>query len=340
MTTSVVTGGVGFVGQHLVEGLRARGDSVRVLDIADESPFGDDVDYRRVDITDADAVDAALEGADVVFHNASLVHTAQNRIAQVWAVNRDGAQHVIDGCKHQGVKRLVYISSGSVVYDGKDIRDGDESMPYATTSQAPYADSKIEAEKLTLAANGSGEEGGLLTCAIRPHVIFGPGDARFMPAVLRNAKAGRLKFQVGRGEWLSDYTYISNLVDALLLADEKLVPGSAVAGSAYFITNGEPMPFWGFVKDVLARLSFPPIRYKVPHQLVYGIAAVKESVDTLRGGKLNSEDGLTRFAIRYMCTHHYFDITKARRELGYDPKVSMSEGIEKTCAHLEAVGAV
>jgi len=337
MTTSVVTGGVGFVGQHLVEALLARGDTVRVLDIADESPFGDDVDYRRVDITDAQAVDAALLGADVVFHNASLVHTSHNRIPEVWAVNRDGAQHVIDGCKHHGVKRLIYVSSGSVVYNGKDILDGNESLPYASTSQAPYAESKIEAEKLTLAANG---QGGLLTCAIRPHVIFGPGDGRFMPAVLRNAKAGRLKVQVGRREWLSDYTYISNLVDALLLADEKLVPDSPVAGSAYFITNGEPMPFWGFVKEVLARLSFPPIKYRAPHQLVYGIAAIKEGIDTLRGGKLNAEDGLSRFAIRYMCTHHYFDITKARQELGYEPKVSMSEGIEKTCAHLEAVGAV
>ena len=337
MTTSVVTGGVGFVGKHLVEALRARGDTVRVLDIVETSPFAADVDYRRVDITNASEVNAALEGADVVFHNASLVHTSKNRIAEVWAVNRDGARHVIDGCREQGVTKLIYVSSGSVVYDGKDIEAGDESMPYATTSQAPYADSKIEAEKLTLAASG---EGGLLTCAIRPHVIFGPGDGRFMPAVLRNAKAGRLKVQVGRGTWLSDYTYISNLIDAMLLADEKLVPGSPVAGSAYFITNGEPMPFWDFVKQVLARLSFPPIRYRAPHQLVYGIAAIKEGIDTLRGGTLNAENGLSRFAVRYMCTHHYFDINKARRELGYDPKVSMQEGIEKTCAHLEAVGAV
>jgi len=335
MTVSVVTGGLGFVGRHLVDALKARGDDVRVLDLADSGPEG--VDYRRVDITDAAAVDGALEGADVVFHNASMVHTSNNRVDEVWAVNRDGARHVVDACRKHGVGRLVYVSSGSVVYDGRDIENGDESLPYAASSQAPYADSKIEAERLTLAANG---EGGLRTCALRPHVVYGPGDGRFLPALLRQAKGGRLRFQVGRGTWLSDYTYVSNLIDALLLADEKLAAGAPVGGKAYFITNGEPMPFWDFVKLVLARLDFPPIAFKVPHQIVYGIAAVKETVDSMRGGTFTPENGLSRFAVRYMCTHHYFSIESARRDLGYDPGVSTAEGIEKTCSHLEAIGEV
>jgi sterol-4alpha-carboxylate 3-dehydrogenase (decarboxylating) len=171
-------------------------------------------------------------------------------------------------------------------------------------------------------------------------VIFGPHDARFLPALLAHGKAGRLRYQVGRGEWLSDYTYVSNLVDALLAADEKLTLDAPCAGEAYFITNGEPMPFWDFVKKVLARLGLPPIRAKVPHQLVYAIAAVKEGFDTLRGGTISPEDGLTRFAIRYMCTHHYFSIEKARRDLGYDPQVSVDEGIERTCRFLVDSGAV
>jgi len=234
----------------------------------------------------------------------------------------------------------VYISSGSVVYEGRDIENGDESLPYSSVSQAPYADSKIAAEKYVLAENG---KGGMATTALRPHVVFGPGDRRFMPALLKQAKSGRLRVQVGRGVWLSDYTYVSNLIDAVILADEALAndgAGSVAAGQAYFITNGEPMPFWDFVRKVVARLGFPPIKYRAPKSLVYAIAAVKEGIDTLKGGTLNAEDGLTRFAIRYMCTHHYFSIEKARRDLGYNPSVSVDEGIERTCQHLEAIGAV
>lgn len=332
---SIVTGGGGFVGRHLVAALLERGDRVRVLDVAE--PATSNAEFVRTDITDPTAVRKAVEGADVVFHNASLVHTKQNKADVVWAVNHQGTRHVIDACQANGVPKLVYVSSGSVVYEGEDIEDGDESLPYATKNLAPYAQSKVEAEKLVLAKNG---EGGVATTALRPHVVFGPHDSRFLPALLKHAKSGRLRYQVGRRTWLSDYTYVQNLVDALLLADERLALDSAVAGNAYFITNGEPMPFWEFVRRVLARLDLPPLRGRIPHQIVYAIAAIKESIDTLRGGTISPEDGLTRFAIRYMCTHHYFSIERARRDLGYEPRVSIDEGIELTCAHLEATGAV
>lgn len=332
--TSVVTGGSGFVGRHLVAALHARGDRVRNADLR-ALPDAPGV-FLRTDITDPASVRAAIEGADVVFHNASAVHTRQGHVELVRKVNVDGTRHVIDACRAAGVRRLVYVSSGSVVYEGRDIENGDESLPYPTASQAPYADSKIEAEKLVLAAN----DPQLATIALRPHVVFGPHDGRFLPALIAHAKSGRLRVQVGRGTWLSDYTYVDNLVDALLLAADRLAPASAISGKAYFITNGEPMPFWDFVRRVIDRLRLPPIRYAVPHQLVYGIAAMKEAFETLRGGEVMPEDGLTRFAIRYMCTHHYFSIERARRELGYVPRVSVAEGIERTCAHLEATGAL
>jgi sterol-4alpha-carboxylate 3-dehydrogenase (decarboxylating) len=339
MTVSLVTGGCGFLGAAIARGLQARGDRVVVVDVAPECPL-EGVEYRRVDITDREAVIEACRGVETIIHNASIVHTKWNKEDVVWAVNLGGTENMLDGARAQGAKRFVYISSGSVVYEGRDIENGDESLPYASISQAPYADSKIQAEKLVLEQNGLG---GVATCALRPHVVFGPGDQRFLPALLSNAKAGRLRAQIGRGVWLSDYTYVTNLVDAVLLADEALSRDgldSVAAGSAYFITNGEPMPFWDFVRKVAARLGFPPIKYTVPKSLMYGIAAIKEGYDTLRGGTLNAEDGLTRFAIRYMCTHHYFSIEKARRELGYDPAVSVDEGIELTCSHLESIGAV
>lgn len=337
MTVSLVTGGSGFVGAALVSALKARGDDVIVLDLGPSCPVAG-VDYRRVDVTDAAAVTAACKGADVIFHNASLVHTKQNRQDLIWAVNLDGTKNMLRAAQENRVPRFIYVSSGSVVYEGKDIEDGDENLPYSSISQAPYADSKIAAEKEVLSQNG---REGVATCALRPHVIFGPGDQRFLPAVLKQARAGRLRVQVGRGSWLSDYTYVGNLIDALLLADDALAKDgldSVAAGQPYFITNGEPMPFWDFVRKVLARLGFPPIRFRVPKSVVYPIAALKEGIDTLKGGTLNTEDGLTRFAIRFMCTHHYFSIEKARRELGYQPAITVDEGIERTCQHLEANG--
>jgi nucleoside-diphosphate-sugar epimerase len=339
MTVSLVTGGCGFVGAAIARALKARGDEVIVLDLAPECPV-EGVDYRRIDITDKAAVTEACRGVDTVIHNASIVHTKQNKQAVIWAVNLGGTENMLAAAQHNGVPRFIYISSGSVVYEGKDIENGDESLPYSSVSQAPYADSKIAAEKLVIAENA---KHGMATCALRPHVVFGPGDNRFMPTLLEKGRNGQLRVQIGRGVWLSDYTYVSNMTDAVLLADQALAKdglSSVAAGQAYFITNGEPMPFWDFIRKVAARLGFPPVKYTAPKWLAYAIAAVKEGIDTLKGGTLNAEDGLTRFAIRYMCTHHYFSIEKARRDLGYNPSVSVEEGIERTCQHLESIGAV
>lgn len=334
---TAVTGASGFVGIHLVNGLVERGDDVVALDVA-RSGTRKDVRYVQCDITDFEATKKALEGVDVVFHNASVVHTKQNLNDRVWAVNLGGSRNILRACRELGVKRLIYVSSASAVYEGRDIENGDETMPYSRVSQAPYADSKIAAEKELLAANG---KDGVLTCAIRPHVIFGPDDNRLVPNLVRRAKEGTLRFSVGRNRRkLSDFTYVSNLVDALLAADAKLVPGSPTAGQAYFVTNGEPMGFFDFVDTFLGEMGYPPIKVSIPYPVAYGAAAVAEGLDTLRGGTLGQEDGMTRFAIKYLCTHHYFSIARAKRELGYDPKVSVAQGIRKTVEHLRESGQI
>lgn len=328
---ALVTGGCGFVGRHLVNALAERGDKVTVIDIGAKA-FRPDVHFIDADIRNAKAVAAACAGVDVVYHNASVVHTKQNQQQTVWDINLKGSEHVLAGCREHHVPKLVYVSSASVVYDGGDIENGDESLPYPTTSQAPYADSKIAAEKLILHANG---KDGLSTVSIRPHVVYGPGDSRFLPAVLARAEAGKLKFKVGKGDKLSDFTYVSNLVDALLSAADKLQPGSLIAGQAYFITNGEPNTFFGFANMILQELGYPPVTRSVPEWLAYAAATIAETIDTLKGGAIGVESGMTRFAVRYMCTHHYFSIDKARRDLGYVPKVSLREGITKTVASLD-----
>ena len=334
---SVVTGAAGFVGTHLVDALVARGDHVVALDIGPKA-HRDDVEYHRVDITDYDAVKKALAGAEVVYHNASVVHTKQNMVDRVWAVNLGGSRNIHRACRELGVKKLVYVSSASAVYEGHDLENGDETLPYSRVSQAPYADSKIAAEKELLAASG---QDGVLICAIRPHVIFGPRDNRLVPNLLVRAKEGKLRFSVGRDlKKLSDFTYVDNLISALLLAEDKLAAGSPVSGQAYFITNGEPMGFFDFVDEFLIELGYEPIKVSVPYPIAYAAAGVKEAIDTLRGGTLGQEDGMTRFAIKYMCTHHYFSIAKAKRELGYDPKVSIRQGISKTIGYLRETGQV
>lgn len=326
----LITGGQGFVGRALVNRFADEGHQVTCVDMLDK-PFRDDVEFLKLDIRDAEAVNTACAGMDSIIHNASLVHTAQNREQDIWDVNMGGTEHLMQACKTHGIPRLVYISSASAVYEGEDIENGDETLPYSGISQAPYADSKIAAEKAVLAFSGTADT---QACAIRPHVVFGAGDNRFIPAILQKAEQGKLKRAVGNRDKLSDFTYISNLVDAVALAEEKLVPGAAACGQAYFITNGEPMAFFDFIEDMLVELGYPPITGKVPYWLAYSAAAIAESWDTLKGGTLNAENGLTRFAVRYMVTHHYFSIEKAKRDLGWTPKVSLAEGIKLTIQEL------
>jgi 2-alkyl-3-oxoalkanoate reductase len=332
----LVTGGLGFVGRALVERFADLGHPVTCIDMAAEA-IRSDVRFLKVDIRDREAVIKACAGMDSVIHNASLVHTKHNREQDVWAVNLGGTENIIEACKTHSIPRLIYISSASAVYEGEDIENGDESLPYSRISQAPYADSKIAAEKAVLKFSGSART---QACAIRPHVVFGAGDKRFIPAILEKARLGKLKRAIGNRDKLSDFTYIANLIDAVVAAEERLTPGSPVCGQAYFITNGEPMAFFDFVERFLVEMGYPPIQGKVPYWLAYTVAAIAEGIDTLKGGTLNAENGLTRFAVRYMVTHHYFSITKAQRELGYVPRVNLAEGIRLTASKVRAHGLI
>jgi len=327
----LVTGGCGFIGSNLVNGFADAGHEVTVLDFGGK-PFRNDVKFVDMNICDKAAVIDLCSGMDSIIHNASIVHTKHNQEDIVWDVNYGGTLNIMEACKVHKIPRLVYISSASAVYEGEDIENGDETLPYSTISQAPYADSKIQAEKDVLAFSGTTVT---QCCAIRPHVVFGVGDNRFMPTILLKAKEGKLKRAIGNRDKLSDFTYVSNLVDAVVLAEEKLVEGSPVCGQAYFITNGEPMAFFDFVEKVLVQLGYPPITGKVPYWLAYTVAAIVEGLDTLKGGTLNAESGLSRFSVRYMVTHHYYSIDKARHDLGWSPRVNLDEGIRLTVEALK-----
>ncbi len=332
MNRVVVTGSRGFLGKHLVAALAARGDEVIALDVAtggDAAAPG--VKPVAVDLRDRAAVRGAIEGASTVFHAASRVQTQRHGSDEVFAVNVGGTENVLAACREANVPKLVYVSSASVVYDGKDLENGDERLPYPPSFHAPYAETKAIAEKKVLDGN---EQGGVFTCSVRPHVVFGPGDQRFLPAVLSRAKSGKLKAYVGDATKLSDFTFVENLVHGLLLAEKHLGPGGTANGQAYFITNGKPMAFWEFVGRILDGMGYARPRFKVPYPIAYGAAGLRETFDSLRGRR-TPEEGLTRFAIRYLTTHHYFSLAKARRDLGYEPAVGLDEGIARTVADLK-----
>ncbi len=326
----VVTGSSGFVGKHLTARLAKDGATVVALDVVPGAP-ADNVVPTKADLRDKSALLDAVAGAEVVYHVASRVQTRHTGADEVHAINVGGTQNLLAACRDKGVGRFVYVSSASVVYDGTDVEKGDEKLPYPSSFHAPYAETKAVAEKEVLDANG---KGGVATCSIRPHVVFGPGDTRFIPAILGRAKTGRLKAYVGSPEKLSDFTYVDNLVDGLLLAADKLDGERTAGGQAYFVTNGEPMAFWEFVGRVLDGLGYARPKYRVPFPIAYSAAAVREWVDAMRGIP-TSEESLTRFAIRYLTTHHYFSHDKATKDLGYKPKVDISEGIARTIASLK-----
>ncbi len=325
----VITGAGGFVGRHLAERLVREGIPVIASDLRDPGISGSR--FVACDIRDRAACDRLVSSASTVYHVASMVQTKQSGAEPVWAVNHGGTRNLLAASQAAGIKRFVYVSSASVVYQGKDIENGDESLPYAAESQAPYADSKIAAEREVLAAH---DPSGLGTCAIRPHVIYGPGDGRFLPAIMRRAQSGALRFGVGRENKLSDFTYIDNLIDSLVLADRRLTEDPTLGGRAWFVTNGEPMGFWDFVDRVLVAMNLPKIKGRIPYSLAYALAALAEQINSVLGRDAGPENGFTRFAVRYMCTHHYFSIERARRDLGYQPAVRIDEGIQRTIAQM------
>ncbi len=324
---ALVTGGGGFLGAAIVRRLAARGDRVRSLSrgrYPELDALG--VEQIRGDVADAGAVDAAVLGCDAVFHVAAKAGI-WGRYADYHRANVVGTQNVLDACRKLGVRRLIYTSSPSVVFDGRDMEGVDESTPYPTHYEAAYPRTKAEAERRVLAANGPD----LATVALRPHLIWGPGDNHLIPRILERGGAGRLR-RIGRANKLVDSTYIDNAADAHLLAADRLSPESPVAGRAYFITNGVPTPIWDLVNRILATGGVGPVTRTVPAWLAYTAGGLLEAAYMMLGRR--DEPPMTRFVVRELTTAHWFNIAAARRDLGYEPKVSIAEGLKRLAARM------
>jgi 2-alkyl-3-oxoalkanoate reductase len=322
---ALVTGAGGFLGQYVVEQLAARGDRVRGLcRNAHQQLDALGIGTVSADLRNREAVIDACRGMDVVFHVAGV-----EGIAGPWRHyfenNTLGTRHVVEGCLAHGVGRLVYTSSPSVVFDGRNQEGVDESVPYPRRWLCHYAHSKALAEQHVLAANGNG----LLTCALRPHLMWGPRDRNLIPKVVSLARRGQLR-RVGDGRNLIDTVYVENAATAHLQAADALRAGSPVAGRAYFISQGEPVNCWAWINEILALAGLPPVRKSLSLPAAWTVGAFWETVYSLL--RLQGQPPMSRFLARQSAASHYFNIARAREDFGYRPTVSMAEGMRRLAA--------
>lgn len=320
----LVTGGGGFLGQALCRGLRARGHAVVSFNrghYAELDAIG--VQQVRGDLASRDAVLAAAEGCDAVIHNAAKAG-AWGPYAQFHAANVTGTDHVIAACRAHGIARLVYTSTPSVTHRATFpvAGLGADAVPYGEGLKSPYAQTKKIAEQRALAAS----DATLAVVALRPRLIWGPGDNQLLPRLVERARGGRLRL-VGEGDNLVDTTYVDNAADAHLAALDALAPGAGCAGRAYFISNGEPRTMRETVNALLAAVGAPTVARRIPFRAAYAIGAACEGLwATL---PLRGEPPMTRFLAEQLVTTHWYDMAPARRDFGYVPRVSFDEGLAR-----------
>ncbi|KAG2009849.1 D-lactaldehyde dehydrogenase [Coprinopsis cinerea AmutBmut pab1-1] len=432
----IVVGGNGFVGRHIVQQLKDRGDIVSSLDIVQRY---DDVPFYSADITEESQVVSALKqsGATCIIHTASPPANLKDE-AIYYKVNVEGTRAIINAAIQCGVKKLVFTSSAGVVFNGEDNIDVDERLPYPDVPMDAYNDSKAKAEALVLESNG---KGGLLTVAIRPAGIFGPGDRQMMTGLYQVYERNQTHFQIGDNTNLFDWTYVGNVAHAHILAADKLdqpppapplatlekvplsmdevpgyndaelamleeplppidlstgkhrvptclarplgpyverpenadeieanyfnpPPGSnnrpvsrnrfdqlsqtginqaklhypeqhplQVAGQAFFITNGEPMYFWDFMRYIWHQLDayFPGKRQpRKPFVLPKSVGLLAAQGSEWVAALMGKEPTFTKFKVTFSCANRWHNIEKARRVLGYHPQVGLQEGAKLT----------
>jgi nucleoside-diphosphate-sugar epimerase len=318
----LVTGGGGFLGQTLCRGLVGRGYEVTSFNRGLYPPL-DVIGVRQVqgDLADRDAIFAAARGHDAIFHNAAKAG-AWGSYDSYHRANVIGTDNVIAACRTHGIGRLVYTSTPSVTHRATHPVEGGtaDSVPYGEGFKAPYATTKLIAEQAVLAAN----DAALATIALRPRLIWGPGDQQLLPRLVERARAGRLRF-VGDGNNMIDTTYIDNAAHAHFDAFDHLAPGAACAGRAYFISNGEPKSVREIVNGLLRAAGVPEVEKTIPFGAAYAIGAVCEGLWTLL--PLRGEPPMTRFLAEQLSTTHWYDMTPATRDFGYVPRVGIEEGL-------------
>lgn len=328
VNTVFVTGAGGFLGFALCRLLRlaninvigfARGEYEKLNAIG--------VKLIQGDIADKKTLLSAMQGCDLVFHVASKAGVWGDK-ASYFSTNVTGSENIIEACLQLDIKQLVYTSTPSVTFSGEDENGIDETTPYAAQFLNAYGHSKAIAEQKVLMANTAS----LKTVALRPHLIWGPGDPHLTPRVLQRAKAKKLKL-LGKKDKLVDTIYIDNAVYAHLLAAVELnKTNSKCAGKAYFLSNDQPIFMAEMLNKILNCQNLPPVTKRVPASVAYAVGFLLEKIYLLLQKK--DEPIMTRFVARQLSTSHYFDISAAKTDLNYKPLVSIEQGMKQLKASL------
>lgn len=321
---TLVTGGNGFVGRYVVEQLLARGDTVRVVG---RGSYPELVALgAQVVATDIAAPESArqlataMRGVEVVFHIAAKAGV-WGTYEEYYSANVSGTQRVVRAAERAGVPKLVYTSTPSVVHGEGDLKGVDESQPYPSRFQTPYAQTKALAEQFVLARTA------IATTAIRPPLVWGPRDPHIFPRLLARARRGLLA-RVGDGTNVVDITYVENCAEAHLLAADRLGERSPLRGRAFFIGQERPVNLWEFIDEVVQRAGYKPVRRSIALKHATLLAGGLEA--TYKALGVRSEPPFTRFTASQLGRSRWFDLGAARRDLGYGPRISIDEGLIRT----------
>jgi nucleoside-diphosphate-sugar epimerase len=333
---ALVTGATGFLGSYIVDACLARGDRVRVL-----ARPSSGLTYLRTlpgveivsgDLTSPASLLLATRGVDVVYHSAARVSDQGTR-AQFHDANVAGTRHLLEASRRAGVRRFVFVSSPSVVMDGRDQVDIDESYPYPKRFLNLYSETKAIAEQLVLGANGPD----FVTCAIRPRAVWGPRDRTgWLPRLGARLLARRLPDVSGGRPVLASLCYCENAADACALAARS----DAVGGRAYFVTDRERTDVWRFASTLVEMFRLPPIRRKVPAGLLRALARAVDLVWTLPVLARTCPPPLSAYAVALLTRSATYDIGAAARDFGYQPRVDQATGLAHLKEWVDAVGGM
>lgn len=324
----LVTGGSGFVGANLVRTLLDRGHAVRSFDRV-PSPLAahPQLEILQGDITDTDDCARAVDGVDTVFHTAAIIDLMGGASVtdayrqRSFAVNVGGTENLLHAAQAAGVPRFVYTSSNSVVMGGQNIVGGDETLPYTHRFNDLYTETKVLAERFVLGRNGVD---GILTCAIRPSGIWGPGDQTMFRKLFESVIAGHVKVLIGRKSARLDNSYVHNLIHGFILAAQHLVPGGTAPGQAYFINDDDPINMFEFARPVVEAcgVNWPRVRINGP--------VVRAAMTGWQ--RLHFRFGipaplLEPLAVERLYLDNFFSIAKATRDLGYRPLFTTEQAL-------------
>jgi nucleoside-diphosphate-sugar epimerase len=317
---ALVTGATGFLGGALARRLHGMGWDVTALGRSIEAGArleADGIRFVRADLTDAAAMVESCRGQEIVFHSGAL-SSPWGRASEFYASNVTGTQNVIRGCMENKIGRLVHVSTPSIYFAYESRLDVREDDPLPAKPITAYAHTKLLAEH----AVDQAHRDGLAVITIRPRAIFGPGDTTILPRLIDRLQRGRLRI-IGDGQNIADLSYIENVVDALILCAAS---ANSTLGRKYNITNGEPVKLWEMVEKLCGALDLDYPQRRIPYPAANAIAGAMEAVYRLLPGQ--PEPPLTRYAVGVLAMSTTLDISAARRDLGYAPRITNEEGFD------------